>query len=164
MNNINFKTMRITLFVLLIVCSLGNMIQAQTNNTNSGDDIYKNMNLTAKDSLMFDYLDEINLKLGEYRYQLFKTQNMWTFLKLDTMTGQIWQIQFSIKGSDYRFETPLDLIPKISEYFDIPIAGRFTLYATDNLYNFIMLDQIDGRCWQVQWSTEPENRGVLRIY
>ena len=41
------------------------------------------------------------------RYRLFPTQNMWTFLKLDTMTGQIWQVQYSVKGDDYRFETSL---------------------------------------------------------
>ncbi len=164
MKNMNYKAMRITLFILVFMCGFGYIAQAQSTNATDGDDIYKNMNLTAKDSLIFEYLDAINMKLGEHRYQLYKTQNMWTFLKLDTMTGQIWQVQFSIKGSEYRYETPLDLNIKISEYFDVPIHGRFTLYATDNMYNFILLDQIDGRCWQVQWNTEPENRGVLRIY
>ncbi|MCQ2578554.1 MAG: hypothetical protein MJ176_08500 [Treponema sp.] len=33
------------------------------------------------------------------RYRLFPTQNTWTFLKLDTITGKIWQVQFSVKGS-----------------------------------------------------------------
>ena len=32
----------------------------------------------------------------DVRYRLFPTQNMWTFLKLDTMTGKIWQVQFSV--------------------------------------------------------------------
>lgn len=41
--------------------------------------------------------------------------------------------------------------------------GRFFLYPTTNIYNFILLDQIDGRTWQVQWGKEGE-RGVLRIY
>ena len=42
--------------------------------------------------------------------------------------------------------------------------GRFYLYPTDNFYTFLLLDQIDGRVWQVQWSIDPENRGIMRIY
>ena len=44
------------------------------------------------------------------------------------------------------------------------IPGRFTLYATTNFYNFVLLDQIDGRTWQVQWSTDPNEMMVVRIY
>ena len=29
------------------------------------------------------------------RYKLYPTQNMWTFLKLYTETGRIWQVQYS---------------------------------------------------------------------
>ena len=52
-----------------------------------------------------------------------------------------------------------------SDYFN-PLAkvGRFKLYPTNNMFNFIMLDVINGKTWQVQWSTEPENRIVNRIY
>ena len=46
----------------------------------------------------------------DVRYRLFPTQNMWTFLKLDTMTGKIWQVQFSVKDEDYRFETVLSSV------------------------------------------------------
>lgn len=121
-------------------------------------------NLTARDSLMFGYMDIYRTQLREPEYQLFATENMWNFLKLNTVTGQIWQVQFSVEGPNYRFETPLDITPRIYEYLDEQICGRFTLYPTKNTYNFILLDQIDGRCWQVQWNLEPEKRGVWRIY
>lgn len=42
--------------------------------------------------------------------------------------------------------------------------GRFKLSPTDNIFNFIMVDVIDGRTWQVQWAIEESNRLVLRIY
>ena len=42
--------------------------------------------------------------------------------------------------------------------------GRFFLYPTDNFYTFLLSDQIDGRVWQVQWSADPEKRGIWRIY
>ncbi len=93
------------------------------------------------------------------RYKLFPTQNMWTFLKLDTKTGKIWQVQYSTKGAEYRFETVLNS-KTLSYKEDI---GRFTLYPTTNTYNFILLDQIDGYTYQVQWSGDRENRMVLPI-
>lgn len=158
--------MRKAVILLLFICGCGVIGYAQSQSTSLLNDEGQNynVNLTAKDSLIFYYLDTYQTQLREPRFQLFKTQNMWTFLKLDTMTGKIWQVQFSTKGDDYRFETPLDTYSRISEYYDELICGRFTLYATDNMYNFILLDQIDGRCWQVQWNTEPASRGVIRIY
>lgn len=93
-------------------------------------------------------------------YKLYPTSNMWTFIKLDTRNGKMWQVQFSIKGDDYRFESPLNLTPLISDG-DEP--GRFELYPTQNMYNFILLDGIDGKTWQVQWSTEPDNQAIIPI-
>ena len=40
-------------------------------------------------------------------YRLFSTRNMYTFIKLDTRNGKMWQVQWSTKGGDYRFETTL---------------------------------------------------------
>jgi hypothetical protein len=94
-------------------------------------------------------------------YQLFPTKNMWTFLKLNTRTGQIWQVQYSTEGESYRFEIYLNLLTLV--YKDEEVNGRFNLYPTQNTYNFILLDQIDGRVWQVQWSQKAENRGIWPI-
>ena len=99
----------------------------------------------------------------DVRYRLFPTQNMWTFLKLDTMTGKIWQVQFSVDGDDYRFETILNSIDIAEELELEKKVGRFTLFPTRNTYNFILLDQIDGYTYQVQWSGDMENRLILPI-
>lgn len=40
---------------------------------------------------------------------------------------------------------------------------RFKLFPTQNIYNFILLDKIDGKTWQVQWSFDEANRAVLPI-
>lgn len=150
--------------LLLFIFSLGFVSNAQSNTSQQEDNYIKNLNLTAKDSLMFYYLDGFQSQLREPAYQLYKTQNTWTFLKLNTVTGQIWQVQYSIEGYKYRFQTDLDTNIRILENYDEPICGRFTLYPTDNMYNFILLDQIDGRCWQVQWNIDSDKRGVWRIY
>lgn len=93
-------------------------------------------------------------------YQLFPTQNMWTFIKLNTRNGQMWQVQFDVKGTN-RFETKLNPFSLATN--DEEVNNRFTLYPTQNIYNFMLLDQLDGRTWQVQWSMEPENRGIMLI-
>lgn len=94
-------------------------------------------------------------------YKLFPTQNIWTFLKLDTRNGRIWQVQFSVQDIDDSFEIPLSTTYLVETSKEK--NGRFTLYPTSNIYNFILLDQIDGKTWQVQWSTKANNRGIIPI-
>lgn len=93
-------------------------------------------------------------------YRLFATRNMFTFIKLNTRNGQMWQVQWGTE-SKYRFETTLSDIPRVIEGEEK--NGRFFLYPTTNIYNFILLDQINGRTWQVQWGKE-EDRSVNQIY
>ena len=94
-------------------------------------------------------------------YELFPTQNMWNFLKLNTRDGRIAIVQFDV-SSNNRMETDLNISPLVEE--QNAQNGRFTLYPTSNMYNFILLDQIDGRVWQVQWHTEKDKRLVFPIY
>ena len=95
-------------------------------------------------------------------YRLFKTQNMHIFIKLNTSNGTMKLVQCSTSSTRDIMQADLS---------DIELAtgteaknGRFYLYPTDNFYTFLLLDQIDGRVWQVQWSTEAENRMILSIY
>ncbi|MFC3158063.1 hypothetical protein SAMN05443633_104401 [Chryseobacterium arachidis] len=92
-------------------------------------------------------------------FRLFSTRNMYTFIKLDTRNGQMWQVQWDTKSN--QFETPLSLVYLVSE--EEEKNGRFFLYPTTNIYNFILVDQIDGRVWQVQWSMEAKDRMVIPI-
>ena len=61
-------------------------------------------------------------------FRLFRTQNVFTQLKLDTRTGQIWQVQWST-GKD-----------RFSEVLNAKVlavngrVGRFTLSPTSNIY------------------------------
>ena len=83
-------------------------------------------------------------------YRLFATRNMYTFIKLNTRNGQMWQVQWGM-DSDHRFESTL-WIPLVNENEEK--NGRFFLYPTTNIYTFILLDQVNGRTWQVQWGKE----------
>jgi hypothetical protein len=100
--------------------------------------------------------------ISDENYKLYPTENMWNFIKLDTRTGRLWQVQFSTQGYEYRFQCVLSDVDLSYEENTKP--NRFELYTTQNTYNFILLDKVDGRVWQVQWSFEEEERMVLRIY
>ena len=57
-------------------------------------------------------------------FQLFPTTNMWTFIKLDTRNGQIWQVQYDIQGDD-RMEVILNDKALVSD--EEAENGRFIL-------------------------------------
>lgn len=84
---------------------------------------------------------------------------MWTFVKLDTSNGKMWQVQYSVKGDEYRFESVLNDV----ELINSQINGRYELYPTKNMFNFILLDTFKGVTYQVQWSTKPDDRAVIPI-
>lgn len=95
---------------------------------------------------------------GTAVYRLFPTQNMWTFLKLNTRNGRIWQVQYSVK--DNRFTSDLNTVALVAQ--EKETNDRFTLYPTQNAYTFILLDKLDGRTWQVQWNI-TDNRFIIPI-
>jgi|SRR5450432_472051 len=101
-----------------------------------------------------------NLYNNAATFRLYPTQNMWTFIKLNTRNGLICQVQFDVKSNN-RSVTDLNFIPIVAK--EEEADDRFILYSTQNMYNFILLDQHDGRTWQVQWSLEAANRGIIQI-
>ena len=116
---------------------------------------------SQRDSLT-EYLDTFREQLTAPRYQLFPTHNEWTFLKLDTMTGKIWIVQYA-NNSALRYQRVLDDNNRVREGAE-HICGRFTLYQAKRDWNFILLDTIDGRCWHVQWAMNDEMCNVSRIF
>ena len=58
------------------------------------------------------------------------------------------------------------MIYKLSQFplvLDGPV-DRFTLYPTQNIWTFLLLDQTEGRTYQVQWSQKAEDRFVIQIH
>jgi len=92
-------------------------------------------------------------------YKLFPTTNMWIFLKLDTSKGLVSMVQYSMEDKN-RLEAPINFQLLASGTDAIP--GRFNLYPTQNMWTFILLDEVDGRTWQVQWSTDGKE-GIVPI-
>jgi hypothetical protein len=94
------------------------------------------------------------------RFVIIPTQNIWNMLLLDSSNGRVWQMQFTVSDTDESGQWPVNSEPLVTPAEEKP--GRFAIYSTQNLHNFILLDQIDGRAWQIQWSTRASGRGIVR--
>ena len=94
-------------------------------------------------------------------YKLFPTKNYWTFLKLDTRNGKIWQVHFTVSDG---YEGELILNSRSLIWDEKERSGRFNLHATNNMYNFILIDQLNGKTYQVQWNNDENKRFVSRLY
>jgi hypothetical protein len=117
------------------------------------------ISLHAQTKSKSNVLDNVK-EIQGVNFRLFPTTNMWIFIKLDTRNGLLWQVQYSLNPEN-RMVTYLNLdrLASVNE----ELKDRFTLYPTQNMYNFILLDQVNGKTWQVQWSTEYANRGISPI-
>ena len=119
-------------------------------------------NLSAQTTDYAPQMANSSIYNKDAKFLLFPTKNIHIFLKLDTSTGEIWMVQYSVgKEESMEVKFPSWGYPIVKE--EEKSNGRFFLYPTQNMYNFLLIDQIDGRVWQAQWSFEPENRGILRI-
>ncbi len=92
---------------------------------------------------------------------------MYNFINLDTMTGQMTLVQWSLEsGSRFEYILSMEVLLPDGwvEWTDEEMKyGRFKLYPTSNTYNFLLLDAENGRTWQVQWGFEKDERFVIEI-
>ena len=149
----HIRTMKklLTLLAFMILCSLSN-VSAQTTDK---------MQL---DSLSWRRLDETSyyLKTIKPRYKIYPTENTYISIKLDTATGRVWMVQIGLSDTDAMTVAIDDesLLYDWEEYR----GGRFELYPTKNMYNFILIDTEKGYTYQVQWHTEVNKRFRVPIY
>ena len=103
---------------------------------------------------------ELDLSLKQ-RYKLYQTDNIYTFLQLDTKTGRIKQVQWSLDSAE---EGSVIINDEDLTYgFDYEY-GSFELYPTKNMYQFILLDRATGWKWHVQWGMKSGERWIRRIH
>jgi hypothetical protein len=77
-------------------------------------------------------------------YKLYQTDNIHNQLKLNTQTGEVYQVQddgqtFLIKSAT----TP-----------NCEKVNRYALFKTQNIWTFILLDKFSGKLWQCQFSVK----------
>ena len=139
------------------------------NNTSTGvakDNIKTDANaLVVKfDSIAMEYIDAIYWQLVQStpRYKMYPTDNTRILLKLDSGTGKVWMVQYAT-GNEDGVSVPVDDSSLLYSWETVR-PGRFELYPTQNMYNFILLDTKYGYTYQVQWHQDKENRMRVRIY
>lgn len=132
-----------------------------------------NMNYEARiDSLLLEIdtllminnqlLDKLDIDLSlKNRFKLYNTENLYTLLQLDTKTGKIDQVQWSLESDN---EGSIAINSDDLSFGYGYGSGSFELYPTSNMYQFILLDKTDGRKWHVQWGIGESKRWIRRIY
>jgi len=121
------------------------------------------------------------------KYKLYPTENIHIYLKLDTSTGLVWMVQKASSDVESR-EEPINIFQIAYEQWEIdtlnaregvdwealneysgseePLVaqiGRFKLYPTQNIWNFLLQDVINGDTYQVQWSFNFFDNQVFKI-
>ena len=133
-------------------------------NTSSNRDVGIESLLTKIDSTLNvtnQWLQQIELDQSlKSRYKLYQTENIYILLQLDTKTGKIKILQWSL-DSDKELTVVLNDVDLTLGYGHG--SGTFELYPTKNMYQFILLDKTDGRMWHVQWGTESSKQWIRRI-
>ncbi len=87
------------------------------------------------------------------RFKMIETDNIHILLKWDTRTGKTWMVQYGLSDTP-ALENLINRSHIITE--EESWNGRFELYPTKNMFNFIMIDTYNGNTYQVQWSTDEE--------
>ena len=120
--------------------------------------------LSRIDSLVMinnQWLEQMELDLSlKNRYKLYQTENIYNLLRLDTKTGKIEQVQWSLDSDEEMTVT----INNVDLSVTISSPGAFELYPTKNMYQFILMDKTDGRMWHVQWGLKKGERWIRRMY
>lgn len=145
------------ILVILAMVASAAVMMAQDENTATSiqktDSILENINA---------WLEQIELDLSlKQRFRLYPTENMYTFLRLDTKTGKIDKVQWNL-------DTNKEFITSINSsdlsYGEGYGSNSFELCPTQNMYQFILIDKTDGRTWHVQWGMNASERWIRRIY
>lgn len=87
-----------------------------------------------------------------YRYWLYPTRNMWTWILVDLFTGKIWQCQYSVESSGGQFAIPIN-----SQILSYTEYSKFEVKPMVSMYQFYLVNRDTGEMWQFQWSTDSDD-------
>jgi hypothetical protein len=79
-------------------------------------------------------------------YKFYQTDNIHNQLRLNTKTGEVIQVQSD--GQTFLVHEETTLLN------DKP--NRYTLYKTQNMWTYILLDKFSGKLWQCQYSVKGD--------
>ena len=74
---------------------------------------------TPKDSLFLNYISSVadyiveSIEYVHPRYKMYRTENLYNLIELDTATGRLWLVQFGMNRSSSRMKVAIDKSTKI---------------------------------------------------
>ncbi len=86
----------------------------------------------------------INFEANAQTFKLYQTDNIHNQLKLNTKTGEVYQVQ----DDGQLFLVNAEITP------DNEKPNRYALHKTKNIWTYILLDQFSGKLWQCQFSVK----------
>ncbi len=87
------------------------------------------------------------------RFCLYKTQNMWTFIMLDTYIGKNWQVQYSTQDLNNLFCIPINKYELVSNNEKC----IFSIQPLTSMYQYYLINDNTGDMWKFQWSTKGDD-------
>lgn len=89
------------------------------------------------------------------KYKVYLTHDPKTELKLDSYTGQLWQIDRTAGNQG---------IVNVINGEDLSLNGsRFEMTPAADDFHFILVDRPYNRTWHVRWSHKASERGIEKI-
>ena len=79
-------------------------------------------------------------------YKMYSTENIHNQLRLNTKTGEVYQIQND--GQRFLVNNAITM--------NNSTENRYFLYKTKNIWTFILVDTFTGKLWQCQYSVEGD--------
>lgn len=77
-------------------------------------------------------------------YKFYQTENIHNQLRLNSKTGEVYQIQ----NDGQTFLVHPATTPENEK------INRYSLHKTENMWTYILLDNFSGKLWQCQYSVE----------
>lgn len=94
------------------------------------------------------------------RFELYPTDNIGIFLRLDKRTGCINLVQWSLESSkEFSMVLNGQNLSTLSS-----VGNCFKLYPTKNMFQFLLLDRSTGNMWHVQWGFKDGENWIKKIY
>lgn len=95
------------------------------------------------------------------RFEVFRTKNIFNLLLLDSRTGALWQVQYTLNSKKHEGDV------QVSEsvvFEGDGWNGRFTLTSTENIWTFLLADTKTGMMWHCQFTVDEKSyRGCYPI-
>lgn len=152
---------RFVTFTVVFLCATIGLAQTKQSDQQAPKDSVLNR-IDSLVQITNAWLEQIELDHSlKQRYKLYQTENIYTLLQLDTKTGMIEQVQWSLDSEN---EGSVTINNDDLNYGFGHGSGSFELYSTKNMYQFILLDKTSGRKWHVQWGMKTKERWIRRIY